>query len=51
VLGEQVYDLPLPLIAPLGAYDDDVRHGGASYPNRLSVTAFLAVPGLPGGTG
>src|SRR5215207_3251180 len=26
-LGEQVRDLALPLVAPLGAYDDDAWHG------------------------
>jgi hypothetical protein len=26
LLGEQVDDLPLPLVAPLGAHDDETRH-------------------------
>ena len=29
-LGEQIGDLPLSFVAPLGAYDDDSGHEGAS---------------------
>jgi hypothetical protein len=30
VLGEEVGDLPLALVAPLGAHDDDSGHCGGS---------------------
>src|SRR5262249_60270683 len=45
VLGEQVDDLALSLVAPLGSYDNDVRHSialsAALYPTAVCVTSVL----------